>query len=729
MAAAAGRIELRAGASDTRSATRQHWGHRESRHPELEHITTSFHTLKSKMGKRDPLHNIKHFYAGHHLHQSLLTFVSLHIMIAVCILLGIQYIAIALWPDCDPGVPCKDRKSQREMFADIIHARVPPLEKYAKKVDFSSLGSEAYEPPEARDCVKPWFDSLRAHVGNTSNPALIREIMDYLRLSNVTSARDAISSYWSQPVDFGATLDQVETCTRENAPVHAALCLLLDKPEYAPQLAMPEQVSPAPPPPSPRPSRLARALRVDCFAPRLVGQASEALTFVVHHGLISEALSSKFMTSREFRQEMASHYARMSDEVEAAMAVVIKALGKSDSYLNFRLEKWQSMLTPDLETRYMAIGGGDVRIATFLQYQLAINIIEASDTDRVDDVTENTDIGLALASSSTDVMPWVDVNHDLVWPFTKGWYDGYIAWNMNFVAGQGSLNIFPKLFIPSVMCTSQQNVRNLWLHSRFMSLKSTIALGNLMFKKPLGQQRTATFQMTMPKEGRQQAAKASMKRTDVPPPCQGLDDPTSNDCYGFGSLYRLWHYLKPYQTDFLGGTSTLTDKWFAVYVTIVSWATVAAFGLGSEITMGHSLMIWIATHKNGTVLWHLAQLSFSLMLIVAFTASDGYGMPFLAVGLWKFGFPETGAPFLLFARQTSTPRQTAAPPSSHALTLSRRQCFAVPRHSQLPHHVQDPGEQDDAARNRLPHRRLWHSPPSPLDVLHAGRPHDAPLPP
>ena len=169
---------------------------------------------------------------------------------------------------------------------------------------------------------------------------------------------------------------------------------------------------------------------------------------------------------------------------------------------------------------------------------------------------------------------------------------------MNFVAGQGSLNIFPKLFIPSVMCTDQQDVRNLWLHSRVMSLKSTIAMGNLMFKTPLGEARTSTFQMSMPKEGRREAAKASMKRTDVPPPCRGLDDPTSNECYGHGSLYRLWHYLKPYQTEVVGGTSTLSDKWFMVYFTVTSWAIVAALGLGSEITMGHTCTVGGATRMS-----------------------------------------------------------------------------------------------------------------------------------
>ena len=51
---------------------------------------------------------------------------------------------------------------------------------------------------------------------------------------------------------------------------------------------------------------------------------------------------------------------------------------------------------------------------------------------------------------------------------------------------------------------------------------------------------------------------------------------------------------------------------------------------------------------TATVIRLLAQLSFSMMLTVAFTASGGYGMPFLAIGLWKFGFPETVNCLIMF---------------------------------------------------------------------------------
>jgi hypothetical protein len=45
-------------------------------------------------------------------------------------------------------------------------------------------------------------------------------------------------------------------------------------------------------------------------------------------------------------------------------------------------------------------------------------------------------------------------------------------------------------------------------------------------------------------------------------------------CCGHGSLYRLWHKLKPYDPHIPGGTSTLEDRWFAVYFTIIVWSAV-----------------------------------------------------------------------------------------------------------------------------------------------------------
>ena len=56
-------------------------------------------------------------------------------------------------------------------------------------------------------------------------------------------------------------------------------------------------------------------------------------------------------------------------------------------------------------------------------------------------------------------------------------------------------------------------MRDLWLHARLMSLKSTIAFSTLMWKLPQGQQRTAEFQLTMDDVAREAASRARCMHT------------------------------------------------------------------------------------------------------------------------------------------------------------------------------------------------------------------------
>ena len=303
------------------SATSHH-----RRRPSISSQTSAhFKQMQGRLSKRDPMANLH--ITRHHLLSSL-GFVVQSTMIALLVMVGIQLLAIVIWPKCTPGVPCKDKTSQMETFMGIIHERVPPLKKHSDGLfadnthpkpgsTFDLLRSEAFTDAPPRDCVTPWIDVLRQQVGNTSQPALIQELMGYLRLSNNSAGREAIGSLWWQPQDFSATLDEVENCTRANAPVNAALCLLLDNPDYVPVLTRPHMMR-------------------------------SALTNAVHLGLVMEALNRQFMVSKEFRIHMATHFARISDEVEAAIVQRSRDLGDPESLLNFRLEKWESMLTPML---------------------------------------------------------------------------------------------------------------------------------------------------------------------------------------------------------------------------------------------------------------------------------------------------------------------------------------------------------------------------------------------
>jgi hypothetical protein len=71
----------------------------------------------------------------------------------------------------------------------------------------------------------------------------------------------------------------------------------------------------------------------------------------------------------------------------------------------------------------MRLQGGDVEYSVFLQHQLALNIVEASDLDRIRGVDEMAEYGMAIAADTTSMMPWIDEVHAIRWPYTKGWFD------------------------------------------------------------------------------------------------------------------------------------------------------------------------------------------------------------------------------------------------------------------------------------------------------------------
>ena len=87
-------------------------------------VSPHFEQLRSKLSDRDPLHNHHHFTSKKLHHQSSsLAFVTQSAIIALGIMVGIQFVAVALWPNCTPGTPCKDKKGQIEIFSDIINQR------------------------------------------------------------------------------------------------------------------------------------------------------------------------------------------------------------------------------------------------------------------------------------------------------------------------------------------------------------------------------------------------------------------------------------------------------------------------------------------------------------------------------------------------------------------------------------------------------------------------------
>lgn len=106
---------------------------------------------------------------------------------------------------------------------------------------------------------------------------------------------------------------------------------------------------------------------------------------------------------------MATHYASMQDKVEAGIVRSSREQGESEDMVTFKLEKWKSVFGPEGELTFMDLEGGmPSRMAKGCQTRLMLNIIEATDIDRSIGVTENADIGIALAAAVGTAVPYVN---------------------------------------------------------------------------------------------------------------------------------------------------------------------------------------------------------------------------------------------------------------------------------------------------------------------------------
>ena len=98
-------------------------------------VSPHFEVLQRRLSSRDPLANHHHFTSKKLHHQfSSLTFVTQSAIIAMGIMMVIQFVAVALWPGCTPGTPCKDKKSQLEIFSDIIDQRERTSASYPQRL-------------------------------------------------------------------------------------------------------------------------------------------------------------------------------------------------------------------------------------------------------------------------------------------------------------------------------------------------------------------------------------------------------------------------------------------------------------------------------------------------------------------------------------------------------------------------------------------------------------------
>ena len=132
----------------------------------------------------------------------------------------------------------------------------------------------------------------------------------------------------------------------------------------------------------------------------------------------------------------------------------------------------------------------------------------------------------------------------------------------------------------------------------------------------------------------------------------GLDVPTAEEEVGHASQAPQHRQLFEGPFGVMSSpTAGLSEAYFLLYTSCVMWVGVVSVGLGSEAVFG-TLMVRLISNADasqhseggmvgGQRLWQMAQLLFSLNILVAFFSRSALGLPFLVLGLWKLGFPET----------------------------------------------------------------------------------------
>ena len=368
----------------------------------------------------------------------------------------------------------------------------------------------------------------------------------------------------------------------------------------------------------------------------------------MHALLVAERLAIRAAKSRDFRNWLSVHFAQLTNVIERKIKESGDMQGVSDNVVKFKLQKWSSFFLPEAEqgTLMDLKGGNPSEVVKRIHHRLALNIVEATDVDRDDGVTENAKIGVALAARVAAFIPYMSSNDDLIFTFDKDWLDAYIAWNINYVNHLGSLTLLAKLLAPSVLCTSSEADRHSWMHARSVTLKTMMAL-HVMGDAARWDDQHVLDHAPAHRDLSARLAASHMKMR-VP-----------EVCCGFGSLYELFQMLKPYPSEIEFGSNTLRPEWFHFYFVCIAWLAVLFAGLGSEMVLGETVIQFLKNKEYGFIWWHFAQLIFSLLLIISISSHDGIGLLFLPLGLWKFGFPETCSYLIGFLE---SPQKLAAKP-------------------------------------------------------------------
>lgn len=162
------------------------------------------------------------------------------------------------------------------------------------------------------------------------------------------------------------------------------------------------------------------------------------------------------------------------DMVESISYVSNEILDSDERVTTFRVQKWHSVLSRNTLSSRALVASHDPRASEVLYRNMAMSIVEAAHVKLLDGSSMgNVDAGLLLAVHAKGRQADTESSR-LRWNLRKDWVDTFNAWNLEFVSRFNSSSMYPKLFIPSVMCTGDGTTgphANAWVVARMVSLK------------------------------------------------------------------------------------------------------------------------------------------------------------------------------------------------------------------------------------------------------------------
>ncbi|KAL1511546.1 hypothetical protein AB1Y20_006340 [Prymnesium parvum] len=525
----------------------------------------------------------------------------------------------------DPDLPRR--------YRSFNEANVPPLRAWTRGessgeppfTHFEELGSQAYSPPHGNNCTavwRGWLEDRVSSLNGLTDPAQVRLILDLFELTNISEVRalKQIDDLLREPQDFRPMLKQASDCAETNAPLQAYACQALSDQTLQTRLQTPAGYD-------------------DSFV-------EEELIMALHYGVVLETLTAAAVVDTSLREAVHWQMTLIASRVYERIKIHVQVIPTHRQYFEplevaFKKQKWHSIETAERQLDLLKLEGGDAMMAMGIQLSLAMNIMEAAHLELVDGVHSNVELGLALAVGAQSTVPR-SKDLQLLWPLGKAWADAYVAWNLEYVSHFETVHHPVKLLIPSLLCHDESAIH--FFDARTFSLKlfmvyytnrrdrnyvlyGTGSRGNGVWNATLSERRAM--------------GEVFVKHSKLPKP--------SPSRYGHGALQRLFDSLDPPHgwLDFV--TSDFSNELFLLYSTLCIWITVCAAGFGSEVVLGEHIVRQHGNHDDHewlSVSWHAAQLAFSLFLTVALFAHSAIGLPFLVLGLWKGGFPETVCCFL-----------------------------------------------------------------------------------